>query len=123
MEVFTKRSRIIITCNKRLAPYLQGEVENLGFKPVRVFPTGIELEGTVTDCIRLNLHLRCASHVLYSLKSSSAADPDMIYKVVSTLPWEVIINTGSYLSVTSNVDNPSIRTPLFANLKVKDGIV
>ena len=123
MEVFTKRSRIIITCNKRLAPYLQGEVENLGFKPVRVFSTGIELEGTVTDCIRLNLHLRCASQVLYSLKSFSASDPDMIYKVVSALPWEVIINTGSYLSVTSNVDHPSIRTPLFANLKVKDGIV
>jgi 23S rRNA G2445 N2-methylase RlmL len=26
-------------------------------------------------------------------------------------------------SVTSNVDNPTITTPLFANLKVKDAIV
>ena len=123
MDIFRKRSRIIITCNKRLAPYLQAEVEMLGFKPVRVFSTGIELEGTVTDCIRLNLHLRCASQVLYSLKTFTASDPEVIYKVASALPWELIINTGSYLSVTSNVDHPSIRTPLFANLKVKDGIV
>src|SRR5687767_6999103 len=115
MEIFTKRSRIIITCNKRLSTYLQGEVEGLGFKPQRVFSTGIEFEGSVTDCIRLNLHLRCASQVLYSLKTFTASDPDAIYKVVSSLPWESIINTGSYLSVTSNVDHPSIRTPLFAN--------
>jgi 23S rRNA G2445 N2-methylase RlmL len=123
MEIFSKRSRIIITCNKRLSVYLQGEVEALAFKPVRVFSTGIELEGSVTDCIRLNLHLRCASQVLYSLKTFTAPDPETIYKVVSALPWESIIKTRSYLSVTSNVDHPSIRTPLFANLKVKDGIV
>jgi 23S rRNA G2445 N2-methylase RlmL len=123
MQIFSKPARIIITCNKRLSPYLQDEVKALGYSLIRAFSTGVELEGTVTDCMRLNLNLRCASQVLYSLKSFSADHPDIIYKVVVALPWESIINTGSYLSVTSNVDHPSIRTPLFANLKVKDGIV
>ena len=68
MQVFHTKSKIIITCNKRLAPYLQAEVEALGFTPDRVFSTGLELTGTVTDCIKLNLNLRCASQVLYSLK-------------------------------------------------------
>ena len=64
MQVFHTESKIIITCNNRLSPYLQQEVEALGFKPTRVFKTGIELLGTVTDCIALNLNLRCASQVL-----------------------------------------------------------
>src|SRR5829696_1513970 len=123
MQLFSKKSRIIITCNKRLSPYLAKEVEALGYKPVRVFSTGVELEGTVTDCIGLNLQLRCASQVLYSLKTFSASDPEIIYKVLVELPWEAIINEQSNLTVTSNVDHPSIRTPLFANLKVKDAIV
>jgi putative N6-adenine-specific DNA methylase len=123
MQLFTDNSRIIITCNKRLSPYLTKEVEELGFKPVRLFSTGVELFGNITDCIKLNLQLRCASQVLYSLKTFSASDPDTIYNVLVELPWEEIINDQSKLTVTSNVDHPSIRTPLFANLKVKDAIV
>ena len=53
MQVFHTESKIIITCNKRLSPYLQREVEALGYEPVRVFPTGVELKGTVTDTIPL----------------------------------------------------------------------
>ncbi len=47
------------------------EISRLGFKIKKIFTTGIELNGTLHDCIRLNLHLRCASQVLYSLKSFS----------------------------------------------------
>ena len=79
MQVFHTESKIIITCNKRLSPYLQQEVEALGFKPTRVFQTGVELVGTVTDTIALNLNLRCASQVLYLLKSFTAADPKELY--------------------------------------------
>ena len=123
MDIFSKASRIIITCNKRLSAYLQQEVTEAGYEVLRLFTTGVELSGTVTDCIRLNLQLRCASQVLYSLKTFTAVDPDTIYRELVALPWESMLNPGSMLSVTSNVDHPSIRTPLFANLKVKDAIV
>ncbi len=122
MEVFHTESKIIITCNKRLSPYLQAEVEALGFKPTRVFQTGIELQGTVTDCIPLNLNLRCASQVLYSLKSFTAADPEQLYNQLVEIEWETLIDFSGYFSVTSNVNNEHIRTPLFANVKVKDAI-
>jgi 23S rRNA G2445 N2-methylase RlmL len=39
------------------------------------------------------------------------------------MEWEELIDFAGYFSVTSNVDNPTITTPLFANLKVKDAIV
>ncbi|WP_295673776.1 class I SAM-dependent RNA methyltransferase [uncultured Mucilaginibacter sp.] len=122
MQVFHTESKIVITCNKRLSPYLQKEVEDLGFKPVRVFQTGVELLGTVTDCIALNLNLRCASQVLYLLKSFKADDPQELYDNLVQIEWEKLIDFSGYFSVSSNVNNEHIRTPLFANVKVKDAI-
>ena len=122
MQVFHTKSRIIITCNKRLSTYLQQEVEALGYKIIRSFGTGVELEGTINDCIPLNLNLRCASQVLYLIKSFEAENPARLYKEVLDIEWENVIDFTGYFSVTSNVDNETITTPLFANLKVKDAI-
>ena len=122
MQVFHTKSRIIITCNKRLSTYLQQEVEALGYKITRNFRTGVELEGTINDCIPLNLNLRCASQVLYLIKSFEAENPARLYKEVLDIEWENVIDFTGYFSVTSNVDNETITTPLFANLKVKDAI-
>jgi 23S rRNA G2445 N2-methylase RlmL len=123
MFSFTQSSRIIITCNKRLMPYLRQEVEGLSFFPERVFQTGIELQGTVNDCVKLNLNLRCASQVLFSLKEFKASNADRLYDNLVNYPWENLLDKDSYFSVTSNVNNPSINNELFVNVKVKDAIV
>jgi len=123
MHVFTTNSKIIITCHKWLAKALEKEVISLGFSPDRVFQTGVELTGTVEDCIRLNLNLRCASQVMYSLKTFICEDPDELYNNLVTIEWEKLIDPSGYFSVTSNVFHPSIQTNLFANLRVKDAIV
>lgn len=123
MQVFHNKSKVIITCNKRLSPYLQDEVTALGYKIERAFPTGVELNITLTECIKLNLNLRCASQILYAIKSFKAITPDDLYNEIKNIEWEELIDFAGYFSVTSNVDNPNITTPLFANLKVKDAIV
>ncbi|MEO7530319.1 MAG: class I SAM-dependent RNA methyltransferase [Sediminibacterium sp.] len=123
MEVFTTPSRIIITCHKWLSPALQAEVKELGFTVVRAFQTGVELEGTLEDCIRLNVNLRCASQVMYSLKAFTCNDPDELYNNLLPVAWETFIAPDGYFSVTSNVFHPTIQTNLFANLRVKDAVV
>ncbi len=123
MSIFTTASRIIITCHKRLSPYLQQEVETLGFAVVRKFITGLELSGSVNDCIRLNLNLRCASQVLYSLDEFYARDPEDVYKKILRYPWEKILSPSGYFSVTSNVDHFTVNNDMFINVKVKDAIV
>jgi putative N6-adenine-specific DNA methylase len=123
IEVFTKPGRIIVTCSKRLAPFLEKELMELGYQPARVFPTGVELRGTVNDCISLNLTLRCASQVLYGLREMAAKDPEELYERLSAIPWEDLIPSDGYFSVTSNVNTPSVNNELFVNVRVKDAIV
>jgi len=123
MDVFTTNRKIIITCHKWLAKSLEKEVTDLGFTPERVFQTGVELTGTVEDCIRLNLNLRCASQVMYSLKAFISNDPDDLYNHLLGVHWEKVIDPEGYFSVTSNVFHPTIQTSLFANMRVKDAIV
>jgi len=123
MQVFTTKSKIIITCHKWLSPALTKEVAFLGFKIDRSFPTGVEITGTVADCIVLNLHLRCASQVMYSLKSFICNDPNELYRNLVRIEWEKLLVPEGYFSVTSNVFHPTIQTNLFANLRVKDAIV
>lgn len=121
-DIFSSPSRIIITCSKRLAPYLEQEVVELGFTPVRTFITGVELKGTVNDCITLNLNLRCASQVLYSLKEFRANGPDDVYDNLIRYPWEELLSEDGYFSVTSNATHFTVNNELFVNVKVKDAI-
>jgi putative N6-adenine-specific DNA methylase len=123
MQIFSHNSKIIITCSNRLSPFLQQEIQELGFTPVRVFKTGVELKGTLADCIKLNLNLRCASQVLFSVKEFTAQNADDLYKTLLDFEWEDIIPAEGYFSITSNVDNDTINNSLYANVKVKDAIV
>jgi putative N6-adenine-specific DNA methylase len=123
MQSFNKPSRVIVTCSKRLSAFVEQEVLELGYKIARTFSTGAEITGTLNDCIRLNLNIRCASQVLYSLKSFFCNSPDELYHVVSMIQWETIFAKDGYFSVTSTVDHPTINNSLFANVKVKDAIV
>jgi 23S rRNA G2445 N2-methylase RlmL len=123
MQNFQQKNKIIITCHKWLAPQLTKEMISLGFTPKTTFLTGVELYGTLNDCIQLNLHLRTASQVLYSLKSFYCNHPDDLYAAVLKIDWSKIIAKDGYVSVTSNVFHPTINNNLFANVRVKDAIV
>lgn len=106
-----------------MTPFLKTEVESAGFGIQEAFPTGLELEININDCIRLNLMLRCASQVLYSLLKFTAHNANELYESVKEYPWETILPPDGYFSVTSNVLNESINNSMFANLRVKDAIV
>lgn len=120
---FSTRSKVVITCSKRLSSYLESEVRALGFNPESVFPTGVTLQATMKECVTLNLNLRCASQVHYSLHAFHADHPDDVYRNLLEIPWETLLGADDYFSVTSNVDHPTINNSMFVNVRVKDAIV
>ena len=122
MNLFTAQSRIIVTCSNRLSPYLLKEINGLGYKEVRVFKTGVELYGSMQDCIRLNMNLHCASQVLFSVIEFEASNATDLYNQLLKVEWETVIPANGYFSISSNVSNDTITNNLFANVKVKDAI-
>lgn len=123
MNIYNTRSAVTITCHKHMMPYLEQEVKELGFNIDETFVTGVKLKATVNDCIRLNLNLRCASQVLYSLKSFRASNADEVYNNLVDFPWEDLLPDDGNFSITSNVKNDTINNSMYANLRVKDAII
>ncbi|MDD5434937.1 MAG: hypothetical protein PH343_05855 [Nitrospira sp.] len=118
-----KKNKILITCAKGITPFLKEELLLLGFPVISETVAGIETGGTMDDTLRLNLLLRTGHRVLFLLREFHAEDADDLYRAVSDIAWEEYIAGDGYVCVTSNVDNPTIRTSLFANVKCKDAIV
>ena len=122
MNVFKEQGRIIVTCSNRLSSYLLKEINGLGYNEVRVFKTGVELYGSIEDCIKLNMNLHCASQILFSLIEFKALNATDLYNELLKVEWEDIIAADGYFSISSNVTNDTITNNLFANVKVKDAI-
>ena len=106
-----------------MTSYLKAELIELGFPIIGESFAGVSTEGSFADTLRLNLHLRTAHRVLYSLKDFRAATPADLYYHTSRIPWEDIVPEDGYVSVVSAVETPSINNTQFANVKCKDAIV
>ena len=118
-----KKNKILITCARGITPFLKEELLILGFPVISETVAGIATEGTMDDTLRLNLLLRTGHRVLYLLKEFSARNADDLYRAASYIEWEDYIDKDEYVCVTSSVDNPTITTSLFANVRCKDAIV
>ena len=121
--VFTSEpSRLVCTCSPGIAPILAQEIADLGFRPLDLSESAVETEGTLADCLRLNLHLRTAHRVLYALDRFRARTGDALYEEVLQIPWERYLDPWGYFSVDRWVDTPAMRNSSFAALKVKDAV-
>jgi putative N6-adenine-specific DNA methylase len=118
-----QKSNIVITVPEGLCQFLKTKVETLGLPVKSSSSTSLTTEGTSLDAMMLNLHIRTGHHVLYQVAAFSAPNADELYRELSKIPWETMIPSSEYLSVVSNVRNPTIRDTRFANLRCKDAIV
>lgn len=123
MQSLLAKNKIIITCAKYTSHLLAEEVKALGFPVNASNLLNVATEGSLTDCMKLNLHLRTAHRVLLLLQDFTAGNADELYEKIRQLPWEQYLPVRSYFSVSSFVRNDTIRDNRFANLKVKDAIV
>ncbi len=123
MNPWREKRKIFITCARGTPGILAGEIQALRFPVLSSLETAVETEGTLADTIRLNLSLRTAQRVLYLLNAFPAGQAQDLYRRLVNLPWEKIIASDGYLSVTSSVDTDAVNDTRFANVKTKDAIV
>ena len=111
-----------VTCAPSLAPYLKEELEALGFDALSMDKTGVEIEATTTEAMLLNLRLRTAFHVLQRFADINCRNADELYSEAKRLPWDRVIDSNGFLSITSNVRNETITNSMFPNMRLKDAI-
>ncbi|HSW45518.1 MAG TPA: class I SAM-dependent RNA methyltransferase, partial [Phycisphaerae bacterium] len=114
---------IRVTCAPGLAPYLEQELAALGYAVQSAHDTAVEITGTLTNAMRLNLDLRTANHVLMLLSEFPCLTPDDLYRHASFVEWERLLSPDGYVSVTAGGDSRAIDNWTYAGLKVKDAIV
>jgi 23S rRNA G2445 N2-methylase RlmL len=122
INLFNSEGKIVITCPKRMSPWLKNELLELGYTNLEESHMSISLQGTMKDCMKLNLFLRTGHSILFQIKEFYAKTPDDLYKAMVAIPWEEYIEVHGYFSVTSFSDNPEINDSRFPNLKCKDAI-
>ncbi|HVP78120.1 MAG TPA: class I SAM-dependent RNA methyltransferase [Thermodesulfobacteriota bacterium] len=123
MSFWTEKSRIVVTCAKGVTPFLKQEVHSLGFPVLSEGRAEVETEGTMVDTLRLNLLIRTGQRVLFLVDSFHVETPDELYRKISRIRWEDYIPEEGYFSVTSSVQNPSIKDSRYPNVKCKDAVV
>ncbi|MBX9852935.1 MAG: class I SAM-dependent RNA methyltransferase [Cytophagaceae bacterium] len=122
MNPFTTASKILIPCPLRMVSYLRKETEELNFPIIKETRMSVETQGTLSDCMKLNLYLRTGHRVLYMLKEFKATGPEDLYENIVKIPWEEYLDVNGYFSVISSVENEFILDTRFASLKCKDAI-
>ena len=119
---FLRNATIRVTGPRGGAELLAEEIQALGLGVSGIQADAVELQGTLADCMRLNLFLRAASRVFFRLGAFSADSPDTLYRQVREIAWEEVLTPATPFSVHGFVRHPSIKDSRFANLKVKDAV-
>lgn len=81
------------------------------------------VNGTLKDCISLNLNLRTAYRVLFLLGSAPCRSIRQLNTVISELlKWEEVIPQNGYFSISSFAEHHEVKNTMFLNQAVKDSI-
>lgn len=123
MADFSTHRTVRITCPFGMAHHLESEILELGFTPLELSETGIEITASLTDTIKLNYWLRTAHRIHTLIGETGHKNPDELKDWLRDIPWEDWISEDGYFSVTSRVDHPDIENSQFANLITKDAVV
>lgn len=123
MKIWTdKKYPIILSCANCLAPWVEREVREMGYRPIDVTDNVVVVEGGLRDVFRLNLQLRTAHRVLVPLLRTTCRHVRELYDLVTTIDWENLLDPDGYFSVASVVHNDTVRDTRLPSLITKDAI-
>lgn len=118
-----RKANIFVSTAPEISNLLDEEIKALGFANTTVHPLGVQLYGSMADCMYLNLHLRTANKVLWEAGRFRASTPEHLYQKAFQIHWEDEIKLDGYFNIDSYVREETITDTRFANLKLKDAIV
>jgi len=116
--------RYLALCARPTEPLVAAELRALPeVTQVEMGPGVVTFSGPRAALYRANLHLRCASRVLWLLGDAPCRSADELYAMAYALPWEDFLLPEGTLAVSSHGTGPGLENSMFAALRVKDAVV
>ncbi len=115
-------STITITCSKRITPYLEREVEMLGYTIFDKNINSVSINGTMADAMKLNFYVRTGNQVLYKIAEFNVAEPKALFKKMLDIQWDTWLKEDGYFSIVSTGNNENIDNFMYVNQVCKDAI-
>ena len=110
------------SCPRGLEALLASELDGLGARKIQAASGGVEFEGDIGVCYRVNLESRLATRVLARLARSPYRSERDVYEAALEVSWPAWFSE----KLSIRVDVKAIRSPLksleFATLTVKDAV-
>lgn len=116
--------RYLALCARPMEALLAAELSAI--KEVSQIESGqgmVAFSGPRAALYRANLHLRCASRILYRLADEACRGADELYAAAYAIPWEDFLLPEGTLAVASHGTGPGLANSMFVALRVKDAVV
>lgn len=102
---------------------LQDELKELGYSNTTILNRAVQLEGDMRDIYYLNLHLRCALHVLIEIAKFRIREEMDLYKQAMKIDWTQFFDVKKTFAVKGAVQSTMFRHTQYPMLLIKDAIV
>ncbi|UJF24260.1 bifunctional 23S rRNA (guanine(2069)-N(7))-methyltransferase RlmK/23S rRNA (guanine(2445)-N(2))-methyltransferase RlmL [Suttonella sp. R2A3] len=114
---------IILPCAKGSEQVLAEEAAALGLENPRIGVSVVSGYGDLQTAYQLCLGSRVASRVLWVLSEGEITNPDELYELTASVPWDDHLSADNTFAVRFNGIGCGIRNTQFGGLKVKDAVV
>lgn len=118
-----KACTLIITCAFGLEKLVKRELQDLGFNQCRVSDGKLEIEASLQDIPRLNIHLRTADRVVLKLAEYNADNFDDLFDGAQQVDWSIWIPKTAKITVTGAITRSTIDSVRVCQSMIKKAIV
>ncbi len=92
----------IVPCLFGLEGPVADELRHMGMQEVRAEDGRVFFSGSLADCARVNLSLRCGERVLMLLSAFPASTFDALFEGVRAIPWDNILPSDAAFPVAGH---------------------
>lgn len=115
-------ARFLITVSKALEEVAASEARAIDLDVREVSPGIVAFEGTLSDAMRANLHLRTARRVLLELARYRVSSGEDLYEGAWSVQWGPYLSLRGTFAVEASVRDAFTGHSGFVALKVKDAV-
>ena len=110
------------TCPRGLEMILVDELRQLGAVKVHAVGGGVQFDGDLSLCYRVNLESRIASRLLWQVAKAGYRGENDIYRIAYAVPWTDWFDAARTIRVDISATKSPLTSLNFVTLKIKDAV-